>query len=471
MKLILAGAGVKEGDLSLRAYEEIKKADKVFIRTAETNVGRWLASLGFEFTALDYIYKKSRNFYTLAKNLANVVLKAAKTLNVVYLVDGDVKDDVSCSVIAGVRKDAVIIPGISKADYYLERVGIFSYTNYTAISAYDINTPKRLTLPLVVFDIDSSLTASNVKLRLADLFGDDIPCYKFFNDRFKKIPLYESDYGNEFDYSSAIVINEIPLTEKSRFTVDDLSEILRILRSPDGCPWDKAQTPESIRKNLIEEVYELIDAVNNDDDDAILEETGDVLLQAFFYIQFEEEKGYFNLNDAVSGICNKLINRHTHIFGKDTAKDAGQALDVWEKNKQKEKGFGCGAEYLESVPESFPSVLRAHKVGSRSAKYNMDFSSPEQCADKVKEEFYEVLEEYKKKNEKGIYEESGDLLFAVVSFVRLLGVNGELALNSATDKFLKRFRKTEELVIKDGKNMKELSEEELDKYYHEAKKY
>ena len=101
----------------------------------------------------------------------------------------------------------------------------------------------------------------------------------------------------------------------------------------------------------------------------------------------------------------------------------------------------------------------------------MDFSSPEQCADKVKEEFYEVLEEYKKKNEEGIYEESGDLLFAVVSFVRLLGVNGELALNSATDKFLKRFRKTEELVIKDGKNMKELSEEKLNKYYHEAKKY
>ena len=462
---------MKEGDLSLRAYEEIKKSDKVFIRTAETNVGKWLASLGFEFTALDYIYEKSRNFSTLAKNLANVVLKAAKTQNVIYLVDGDVKDDVSCSLIASARKDAIIIPGISKADYYLERVGIFSYTSYTAISAYDINTPQRLTLPLVVFDIDSELMASNVKLRLADLFGDDIPCYKFFNDQFKKIPLYESDYGNEFDYTSAIVIGQAPLIDKSRFTTDDLADILRILRSPDGCPWDKAQTPESIRKNLIEETYELIDAVNNDDDDAILEEVGDVLLQAFFYIQFEEEKGYFNLDDAVSGVCNKLISRHTHIFGKDTAKDARQALDVWEKNKQKEKGFECGAEYLESVPKSFPSVLRAHKVGSRSAKYNMDFSSVEQSADKVKEEFNEVLEEYKKKNEDGIYEESGDLLFAVVSFVRLLGVNGELALNSATDKFLKRFRKTEELVIKDGKNMKELSEEELDKYYHEAKKY
>lgn len=173
----------------------------------------------------------------------------------------------------------------------------------------------------------------------------------------------------------------------------------------------------------------------------------------------------------MSGVCSKLISRHTHIFGCDTAKNSSQALDVWEKNKQKEKGFACGAEYLESVPKSFPAALRAHKVGSRSGKYNMDFSSVEQVADKVKEEFREVFAEVEKGSETGVYEECGDLLFAVVSLVRLLGVNSELALNAATDKFLKRFRKTEELVLKDGKNMKELSEKELDEYYNEAKKY
>ena len=310
-----------------------------------------------------------------------------------------------------------------------------------------------------------------MKLILADAFGDEIPCYKFFNGDFRKVLLYETDYGNEFDDTAAIVIKDLPLTEKKRFGFSDLHEILRILRSENGCPWDKAQTPESIRKNTLEETYELLDAIEKKDDDAIIEELGDFFLQAFFYVCFGEESHAFTLHDVMSGVCSKLISRHTHIFGCDTAKNSSQALDVWEKNKQKEKGFSCGAEYLESVPKSFPAALRAHKVGSRSGKYNMDFSSVEQVADKVKEEFREVFAEVEKGSETGVYEECGDLLFAVVSLVRLLGVNSELALNSATDKFLKRFRKTEELVLKDGKNMKELSEKELDAYYNEAKKY
>lgn len=431
-------------------------------------MGKWLATLGFNYISLDDIYEKSRNFDTLAKNLAAKVVSLAKTENVLYLVEGDVKEDVSCSLILKKRPDAEVIPGVSKADYYLDKAGVNG--KYTAVSAYDVSGAK-LSLPLVVYDVDSPITASRVKLVLSDLFGDEIPCYKFFNGTFSKIMLYESDYGNDFDETSAIVIKELPLAKKRRFDLYDLKDILNVLRSENGCPWDRVQTPESIRKNTVEETYELIDAISKNDTECVIEELGDFMLQAFFYVCFGEESKAFTLSDVSSGISNKLVSRHTHIFGKDSANSSAKALDVWEKNKQKEKGFTCGAEYLESVPKSFPAVLRAHKVGSRSKKYNMDFSSFEEAAEKVKEEYKEVLEEVKKGNEKGIYEESGDLLFAVVSFVRLLGVDGELALNSATDKFLKRFRKTEELVIKDGKNMQELSAEELDKYYHESKKY
>ncbi len=454
--------------MSLKTLEAIKKSDKIILRTDETRLGEWLKTLGFEYESLDRIYLKSRSFATLTKNLAAEVLKAAKTQDVLYLVEGDVKDDISCSEILKKRPDAEIIPGVSKADYYLDKAAV--YGRYTALSAYDIDS-GRLSLPLVVYDIDSELIAANVKLVLSDIFGDEIPCYKFFNGDFKQIKLYESDYGNEFDETSALVIKDLPLTQKQRFDLTDLHDILKVLRSENGCPWDKAQTPLTIRSNTLEETYELLDAVEKKDDEAIIEELGDFILQAFFYVCFGEEDKTYTLSDVTSGICRKLISRHTHIFGKDHASSSAQALDVWEKNKQAEKGFSCGAEYLESVPKSFPALLRAHKVGSRAGKYNMDFSSVEQVADKVKEEFNEVLEEVKAKNKQGIYEEAGDLLFAVVSFVRLLGVNGELALNAATDKFLKRFKKTEELVLKDGKNMKELSEKELDKYYNEAKKY
>lgn len=467
MKITLAGTGVCPGDISVRALSEAKSGKKVILRTALNETAKWLKNMGVDFSSLDFVYEKSRNFDTLAKNLAKEVLNAAKTQDVVYLVDGDVSEDVSCSVIRSKRKDAEVIPCVPKSAYFMDKLNISS--PYLGVSAYDIRNVS-LSLPLVVFDVDCQYLASNVKLVLQNEFGDEIPCYKFFNGNFKKIKLYEADYGDEFDGTAAIVVGKLDLTEKQRFSLYDLDEILRILRGENGCPWDKAQTSESIMKNTVEETYELLDAIKSGDDIAVSEEVGDLLLQAFFYIRFAEERGAFTLQDVSSGICNKLISRHTHIFGSDSAADDRAALDVWEKNKQKEKGFNSGYEYLSSVPKSFPSVLRADKVGSRSGKYNMDFESVEQVADKVKEEFYEVLQEYKNKNEKGIYEECGDLLFAVVSFVRLLGVNGELSLNDATDKFLRRFKKTEELAFKDGKNLKELSAKEIDRYYNESKK-
>lgn len=468
MKLTLAGVGLCPKDMSLRALEEAKNADKVILRTAETPIGKWLTEIGIKFESLDFIYEKSRNFDTLSKNLAKAVLDQAKQTNVVYLVEGDVSEDVSCSIIRKKRKDAEIIPGIPKSTFFADVAHVSS--PYTGISAYDVASAK-ISLPVVIFDVDCQFIASAAKLALSDKFGDEIPCVKITNGIARKMKLYEIDRDEDFDGSCAIVVDKLNLIEKQRFDYDDLSEILKILRSENGCPWDRAQTPESIMQNTVEETYELLDAIKTNDKVAELEEVGDVLLQAFFYIRFAEENGDFTTNDALSGICEKLISRHTHIFGADVAANEKEALDAWEKNKQKEKGYASGYDYLSAIPKSFPSVLRAHKVGSRSAKYNMDFADAHQAADKVKEEFYEVLAEVKKGDAKGVYEESGDLLFAAVSLVRLLGVNGELALNDATDKFLKRFKKTEELVLKDGKNMKSLSAEELDAYYNESKKY
>ena len=353
---------------------EAKSGKKVILRTALSETAKWLETEDVNYTSLDFVYEKSRNFDTLAKNLAKEVLNAAKTQDVVYLVDGDVSEDVSCSVIRSKRKDAEVIPCVPKSAYFMDKLNISS--PYLGVSAYDIKSVS-LSLPLVVFDVDCQYLACNVKLVLQNEFGDEIPCYKFFNGNFKKIKLYEADYGNEFDGTAAIVVDKLDLTEKQRFSLYDLDEILRILRGENGCPWDKAQTPESIMKNTVEETYELLDAIKSGDEVAVSEEVGDLLLQAFFYIRFAEERGAFTLQDVSSGICNKLISRHTHIFGADRATDDRAALDVWEKNKQKEKGFNSGYEYLSSVPKSFPSVLRADKVGSRSGKYNMDFESVE----------------------------------------------------------------------------------------------
>ncbi len=467
MKITLVGIGSHIDNLTLAGYQKAKNGKKVFLRTALSEVGKQIMQSGVKAEPLDYVYQSCHNFDTLSKKLAKVVLDAAKAEDVVYLVDGDVSDDVSCSVILKKHKNVEIIAGVSKATYFLSKVGIVG--SYTACSAYDVKNGN-LSLPLVVYDIDSQFMASEVKLVLSDLYGDEIPVYKFKNGVFKKIKLYESDFDNDFDYSSALVIDKVPLTKKTRFNLDDLHQIVKILRSENGCPWDRAQTKESIRKDIIEEAYELVDSINRNDEDGMLEESGDLVLQAVFSSVFAEERRSFTLRDALSGICTKLIARHTHIFGADKATNAENALDIWDKNKQKEKGFESGGEYLESVPHNLPALMRAQKVGSRAKKFNMDFDSALAVFNKVKEELGEVECELNKGNSKGLAEELGDLLFAVVSLARLSGLECEEILNLSTNKFIERFKKTEKLILNDGKQMKELSAEEIDGYYNASKK-
>ena len=467
MKITLVGLGNKKEDLTLAGYNAVKNASKVFLRTALSSVGKSALDFGDKVTPLDHLYESSRNFDTLNKKLAKTVIDASKECDVVYLVDGDVVSDVSCSIIIKKKKDVEIISGVSKASYYIAKAGISG--SYFSCSAYDIKKANP-TLPLVVYDVDSQFMASEVKLYLSNLFGDEIPVYKFNNGDFKKIKLYETDYGDDFDYSTALVIDKLSITQKTRFNLDDLHEIVTVLRSENGCPWDRAQTKESIRKDVIEEAYELVDAINRDDEDGMIEESGDLILQSVFTSIFAEERGTFTLDDVMSGVCSKLISRHTHIFGTDKAENAESALEVWDKNKQKEKGFETGGDYLDSVPINLPALMRAQKVGSRARKCNMDFESPSAVFEKVKEELKEVQVELEKGDKQQLGKEIGDLLFAVVSLARLSGLESEELLTISTEKFIERFKKTENLILKDGKDMKSLSASEIDGYYNVAKK-
>ena len=468
MKITLVGLGVNSDDLSLLGYQKATSNCKVFLRTALSVCGKAILERGIKAIPLDYVYEKSKNFDTLSKNLAKEILSASKTEDVVYLVDGDVSEDVSCSIILKKHKQVEIVSGISKATHFASLAKLSG--GFQSLSAYDIDG-RELTLPLVIYDIDNLFTASKVKLAVSDRFGDEIPCYKFINGNSKKIKIYELDFETEFNYSCAIVVDNLPLISKTRFSLSDLHEIVYVLRSENGCPWDRAQTKESIRQDIIEEAYELVDAINREDEAGMCEESGDLVLQAVFSTVFAEERKCFTLRDAISGICQKLIERHTHIFGTDKATNAENALEIWDKNKQKEKGFETGGEYLESVPLNFPALIRAQKVGSRARKSNMDFSDANAVFEKVLEELNEVKIELLSNNKDKLINEVGDLLFAIVSLARLSGFSAEESLNLSTDKFIERFKKTESLILNDGKDMKTLSAEEIDYYYNESKKH
>ncbi len=258
-------------------------------------------------------------------------------------------------------------------------------------------------------------------------------------------------------------------TFKSEYNIDDLLQIMALLRSENGCPWDKQQTHASIRNNFIEEVYEVADAIDREDNAALREELGDVLLQVVFHAQIEKEKQSFDFNSVADGICKKLILRHPHIFGDTVAKTTEKVLDNWDKIKMQEKGQETYTDTLKSVPKAFPGLLRAAKVQKRAAKANFDWEDVYEPLLKVGEELSELEDAMENGCPCQVYEEFGDLLFAAVNVSRFLKIDAEQALQSATDKFIRRFEKVESLVKDRGIDMKEASLEELDALWDEVK--
>ena len=465
----LVGLGCSPADLPEGGRTALLSGARVILRTGETPAAAGVRALGVPFETLDGVYARSRNFDTLNKNLAAAVLEAAKGGRVVYCVDGSVAEDVSAQIVLQKGRDVCVHTGVSKADAAFAAAKVFS-RDRAALSAYAIAESGRPLLPLAVYDVDCDLVAGDVKLRLCELFGDETEAFFVRGGAAKKIRLFELDRQGEYDASCAVVVGEIPLLRRTRFTYDDLLSVLRLLRAPDGCPWDRVQTHESIRSNMIEEAYELVDAVDSKDDAKILEETGDVLMQGAFHSVLAQERGAFTPDDVTSAVCQKLIFRHSHIFGKDKAEDEAGALSVWDRNKAEEKGQKTPSDTVRDVPSAFPAVLRAQKVAKRAAKFGYDFQDAAEAAEKVKEELGELLEALAEGDKAHIAEEAGDLLFAAVNVGRLAGADCEESLQESTRKFVRRFCETDALVRADGRQMQDLPAAQLWKYYEEAKK-
>ena len=257
---------------------------------------------------------------------------------------------------------------------------------------------------------------------------------------------------------------------KERYNVNDLIDIVEILRSPGGCPWDIEQDHKSIRRDFLEETYEVIEAINKDDRDGLLEELGDVLLQVVFHAQIEREKNSFDLNDVADGVCKKMIERHPHVFGNVSAETSEQVLENWDVIKKQTKQQKSQTESMLSIPREFPALMRADKVQKKAAKVGFDWDSVDGALQKVSEE----LDELKEAIQMGVFEnaneELGDLIFSVVNVSRFINVDSEEALTKATDKFIDRFSKVEKMAEEKGLNMKETDLDELDKLWDEAKK-
>ncbi len=257
------------------------------------------------------------------------------------------------------------------------------------------------------------------------------------------------------------------LAVKHKYCFEDLIDIMEILRSDGGCPWDREQDHHSIRDDLIEETYEVIEAIDTDNPELLREELGDVMLQVVFHARIEQEEGRFDIDDVANDICVKLINRHPHVFGNTVVSNSEQVLSNWEKIKSDEKSRKTVSDKLRSVPPMLPALMRATKVGKKASCF--DFENTEAVMDKLAEEMIEVSEAIDSDCAADIEEEIGDLLLTVTSLCRKLGVNAETALNHATDKFISRFEKIEREVLSQGKDINEMKITELDAIWDKIK--
>ena len=466
--ITVVGAGRNKFDMTFAGAQAIKNSDIVVIKTALTKTYEYFADNNITTISLDNFYENAVDFTDLDNKIVQYFSELNEKYNdICFVVNGSGYTDNSVICLAK-NFDIKIIAGVADYSTILES---FPSTDYTILSGHYfvdktvININKRV--PLIVNEIDNKNLASIIKLWLAKLYGDEQELVLFSSGEFSKIELFELDRQENYAYDTMLVVLPVELQNRKAFDFTDLLEIMYILRSENGCKWDKAQTHQSIRANLIEEAYELAEAIDNDDIINMIEEAGDVMLQSVFHSVIGEQSGEFDVYEVLYGLCDKLITRHTHIFGEDKVDNKEDALLVWEKNKNKEKHHDTFASAVMDVPKSYPALIRASKVAKRVGKGGWKIGEIEDILAKINEEVEELKQAIAEN--KDVDMELGDILLAYVELARTIGVDAEQALQCSTTKLQNRFQKFEELVLKDGKDMLLLTKAEQDNYYKKAK--
>ncbi len=480
-KIVVAGLGAGDIDqLPFGIYKLLKDSnDPVFLRTKEHPVVSALEAEGIEFSAYDFIYEENGQFQDVYQEIVNHLFQEVQNGDLIYAVPGHplVAEKTVQLLIEQGEEAGVEIEfrgGQSFLDALFQSVRIDPIDGFQLLDGTNFHkSDVQLNQHIIIAQVYDQMIASNVKLELMELLPDTYEIYMIesagsANELVRKVPLYMLDHN--FSINNLVSLYVPPVKDEQILYKDFhfLRQVIATLRGPNGCPWDKEQTHESLKKYLIEEAYELLEAIDEKDDNHIIEELGDVLLQVMLHAQIGEDEGFFNINDVIEALTSKMIRRHPHVFGDTKVNSVHDVLTNWGKIKQSE-GREKSTIFTE-LKKGLPALMQAYELQKMAKKSGFDWKDIDPVIEKLKEELDEWLTEIKTKGRRSDVEiEFGDLLFSMVNIARFLSIHPEQALIRTNQKFVRRMNYIEKKVKEAGKQFSDFSLEELDLFWDEAK--
>jgi tetrapyrrole methylase family protein/MazG family protein len=478
MTLTILGLGPGEIDhLSCRAWRTLKQAQTIILRTAQHNCVPCLPQ-GAAYQNCDDLYESISDFAGVYTAIVERVLEAVRRGDVVYAVPGDplVGESTVTALLKRVKAENIqveIVNGISFVEPTLAALGVDALDGLQILDGIGVaamhHPPINPDYPALLGQVYSRDIAANVKLTLMNQYPDEFVVSLVHGAGTDKpivehLPLYEIDRSQHIQHMTALYVPA--LGGMSSF--EQFQEIIAHLRAPEGCPWDREQTHLSLRRYLLEEAHEVLEALDAEDSDALYQELGDLMLQVMLHTQIAIDGDEFKMTDVMRHINRKLIHRHPHVWGDIVAQNAGEVLANWEQLKRKEHiEQGINREsILDGIPRGLPALMMAHGYQEKAAKVRFDWDQLDKVIAKVREELDEALNA---NSDDHRMEEIGDLLFVIVNWARWLKIDPEIALRQTNAKFYRRFRYVEGELAKRGKQPAESSLEEMDALWDEAK--
>lgn len=480
-KIYVVGLGPGNiNSLTLGAVQRIMSGDRNFLRTENHPTIEYFKEKDIQYKTYDYLYDREDSFDMVYKNIVNeLIIESSKGEDINYFIPGNpmVAEKTVEMLLEKESLDIEIVSGMSFIEPMIELVGrdpinglkIVDGTIFNALMV-DINCD------IIITQVYNYRILSEIKIILAEIYGDEYEIYLIhgagIEEKEKKylIPIYELDRKPDVDVLTSIYIPKMEKINKKVFDLNDILGIMLLLRSEDGCPWDMEQTHESIRDSVIEEAYEVVDAIDRKDMDGLVEELGDLLLQVIFHSQIGFEEGEFSLYDVTSALGNKLIYRHPHVFSEIKVEKPGEVVYNWDMLKYEKRDIFSFTDKLKDI-KGLPSLMTSFKIQNQAAKIGFDWDNIEGPLGKVIEEHGELLEAMEKfgGGTERTEEELGDLIFAIVNLSRFLDINPEVALNRTINKFIQRFEFIEEKLKEMGKSLEDSTLEEMDSLWNQAK--